>query len=295
MTDQSQTDGNLFTATTPSGLKRILAQFEVKPKKQLSQSFLIDRNILKKIHAAAALSEEDFIIEIGSGPGALTEKLLQSGARILAIEKDPKLYLATTRLITPKLELLCADFLDLQLENLLKSRLQRGQKAKVISNIPYHLTSPILQRLLPSNEVISTAVVMMQSEVAQRCLAPPCSKDYSALSLFVQLYSNPKFLFHVKPTAFYPPPTITSTVIYFDLKPFPKAMSPQSFFPIVKAAFHQRRKTLKRSLASLFGAQAVTSALKTLDLPPLARPEELSPQAFLRFALQLKDQVKHSS
>lgn len=198
------------------------------------------------------------------------------------------------RLKAPKFELILADFLDLPLKDLLKKWLKPSEKAKVISNIPYSLTSPILQILLPLESHISSLTLTIQSEVATRCVAKASQKDYSALSLFVQVYSNPKILFHIKPTAFYPVPSITSNIIRFDLKPFPSSLAPSLFFQLVKCAFGQRRKMLRRSLRSLFSKERIENALQTLKLASSTRPQELSTQTFLSLALHFENHIERS-
>lgn len=286
--------GCFHSAATPTGVKRLLNAQGIAPKKHLGQNFLIDRNLLAKIVLASNLSSDDYIFEIGPGPGALTEHLLASGATVFGLEKDPDLCALLSRLESPAFELTCGDFLALDLRPFLRDRLPPHQKGKVISNIPYHLTTPILQRLLPLNDFFSSITLMMQKEVAQRCVAQPKSKDYSALSLFTHAYSNPKILFDIPPSAFYPPPLVTSTVVHFTLKPFPSHVSPDCFFSLIKCAFQKRRKMLRRSLTTLESKKNLVSILSSLSLSPQARPEELSLTSFLNLALRLQHQVEKS-
>lgn len=284
-----------MTLFKPSTLKSFLAEIGARPKQSLSQNFLTDGNILGKIIEAADISPKDLILEIGPGPGVLTEGLLKLGTRILAVEKDQKLAKALKRFNSLNLECLTADFLAIDTEKELKKRLEPGLKAKVISNIPYHLTGIILQRLLPLNEVLSSLTLLVQKEVAERCISPPKRKSYSSFTLFTQYYSTPKLLFKVEPSCFYPKPKVCSALLQFTLKKPRYNIDSSYFFQVTKTAFTQRRKMLKSSLKSLFSSENVEKALIKLDLNPASRPEEISLDLFLKFARELKKAKKDSS
>ncbi len=292
--DSQRASFGFDSATTPAGVKRLLSSYGLAPKKRLGQYFLVDRNVLAKIALASGLVRGDYVFEIGPGPGALTEQLLASGATVLALEKDPDLCALLSRLESPSFELARGDFLAIDVEAFLRARMPPHQKGKVVSNIPYHLTSPILQRLLPLKDFFSSVTLMMQKEVANRCVAPPKSKDYSALSLFTHAYSHPTLLFDIPPSAFYPPPLVTSTVVHFTLQPFPSHISPDCFFTLIKSAFQQRRKMLRRSLSAFETKKNLVDILSSLSLSPQARPEELSLASFLSLALRLQHQLEKS-
>lgn len=276
--------------------KHLLRTFSLFPKKRWSQNFLSSTHVRDIIVEAVNPLPGDYIVEIGPGLGALTEALLaHREVRILAIEKDAQLVLALSDLHnTPQLELIEGDILDFPLKESLQKELSIGKKAKVLSNLPYHLTSPILQLLLPHHHLISKATLMMQKEVATRCMSPPKSKDYSPLSLFVQFYATPTVLCHVPPTAFYPVPKVASTVIEFDLRPFPKEVSSSFLFSLIKRSFQQRRKMIRTSLSPLYKKEWIEHALKATSCPLEARPEELCPTAFLHFALALREKIEQN-
>ena len=283
-----------MTLFQPSVLKGFLSEIKARPKKALSQNFLTDGNILRKIVAAADTNSKDLILEIGPGPGVLTEGLLKSGASVLAVEKDEKFAQALNRFNTPSLQCLSTDFLAIDTEKELKKRLPPGLKAKVISNIPYHLTGIILQRLLPLSEAISSLTLLVQEEVAQRCVSLPKTKSFSSFTLFTHYYSTPKLLFKVEPSCFFPQPKVRSAVVQFSLKKPTYNIDSSYFFQITKAAFTKRRKMLRSSLKSIYSPEIVENELKKLGLKTTSRPEELSLDLFLKFARALKKEAKNT-
>jgi 16S rRNA (adenine1518-N6/adenine1519-N6)-dimethyltransferase len=275
----------------PSVVKTHLKQLNIRPKRRFSQNFLIDKNITEKIISAAAPANGDLVIEIGPGMGMLTEAILRTGATVLAIEKDPILVSHLKNLSDPLLEVIEGDFLTFPLQEKIKHK-----RAKIIANIPYSLTAPILSKILPLNESISSATLMLQKEVAERCVSIPGQKSYSSLTLFVQFFSEAKILFNVKPTCFYPSPEVHSSVVQFTLQKPPSAVPTPFFFQITRAAFQKRRKMLRSSLKDLFNAKIIEESLEKAQCSPSARPEELSLSDFLRFAkfLHTKNGEKHA-
>lgn len=255
----------------PSELRQFLDQLQTGPKKHLSQNFLTDGNILRKIVKTAEVQKGDQVLEIGPGPGALTECLLEAGAEVTAIEKDPVLAGALSRLdhISP-LHVVTADVMEVELEKLFT------KKAKVIANLPYHLTSPILGLVVPHNDIFDSVHVMVQEEVARRMTAKPGSKDYSSLTVFLNFYSEPRYSFFVSRKCFFPAPKVDSAVVSLYLKPTPKDIDPHVFLKIVHTAFGQRRKMLRVTLKELLGAEKVESILQSCNIDPTARPEQIS-------------------
>ena len=252
----------------PTALKKLLSDLKADPRKSLSQNFLIDGNIVRKIISASEVQEGDSVLEIGPGPGVLTEALLHEGANVLAIEKDDRFYEALTTWNNPALTLVHRDFLKVDLPPLIKPH------TKVVANIPYNITGILLQRLLPMGKSISSLTLMVQKEVAQRITAQKGSKDYSSFTLFASYYSEPKLLFTVEPTCFYPKPSVTSAVIHLKLKEVDD--SAPSPLPVVRKAFQQRRKMIRSSLKTLYPANQIEAALQEIGLSPTARPQELS-------------------
>ncbi len=267
----------------PSELNEFLEGLGINPKKSLSQNFLIDGNILRKIVAVADVKPGDLVVEIGPGPGALTEFLLAAGAEVLAVEKDTTLgnSLARFKSSYPKLEIQIADILEFPLQEELSKRLLPGKKAKVIANLPYHITTPIIARLVKMHACISEVVVMVQDEVARRFVGLPGTPDYSALTVFLHFFSSPKYAFKVGNKCFYPAPKVDSAVVQLTLTPPLKVSSEDLFFKMVREAFNHRRKMLRSSLKELYMPAKIEEALAEMHAAPTSRPEELSLQQLI--------------
>lgn len=272
-----------------SELRLFLQELGIQPKKGLSQNFLIDGNILRNILRAAAVTSEDIILEIGPGPGALTEILLESGPKVIAVEKDTVLARELPRLDGGRgfLTVFNQDIMDFPVEQELAKALSSGRKAKVVANLPYHLTLPILTRLLPLNALISDVVVMVQEEAADRFVALPGSSEYGYFNLLLQFYSNPRVAFSVGKNCFYPVPKVDSAIAHLQLNPPPKGIDPELFFSMVRRAFDHRRKMLKASLPPLYPSEIVMDSLKSIGKDPLSRPEALSFDEFIKLFLCL--------
>lgn len=267
----------------PSELRHFLDDLGINPKKFLSQNFLIDGNILRKIISEADVKPNDVVLEIGSGPGALTEVLLENGAHVIAVEKDPILANALQRLASPenKLDVVCEDIQELPIEEILKKHLAKGQKAKLIANLPYHLTTPILSRFVTMHALFSSITVMVQEEVARRFTAMPDTSEYGSITVFLNFYSTPHYAFQVSKHCFYPEPTVASAVVTLVLKA-PPHVPEEPFFKMTRAAFGKRRKMLRASLKEAYGSETIAAALQALHLPQEARPEALSLEQWLQ-------------
>ncbi|MBS0655823.1 MAG: ribosomal RNA small subunit methyltransferase A [Verrucomicrobia bacterium] len=263
----------------PTELRALLDSLGVAPKKGLSQNFLIDGNILNKIAHLASLKPGDLVVEIGPGPGALTEKLLSCGCHVLAIEKDTTFARLAKEKEHPSLEVWCEDVLDFSFEEELSKRLRDGSKAKVVANIPYHLTTPILARLMKLSHLIECAVLMVQEEVARRCTG----KDFSSFTIFLHYYSRPQYGFYVAPTCFYPAPKVGSSVIRLDLGKRYHVLDEEQFFVATRTAFCHRRKMLTSSLKELYPVAKIQGALESIGKSPLSRPEALSVEEWIAF------------
>ncbi len=269
----------------PSELMPFLNQLGIYPKKGLSQNFLIDGNIIQKILSSSEVKQGDIVLEIGPGPGSLTQALLEKEASVIAVEKDQILSDALSRFQTPKNNLVIfnEDIMTFDMEKEFGKRLQSGQKGKVIANLPYHLTTPILSKLIPMNHLFSSITVMVQDEVARRMTANPNTSEYSSLTLFLQFYSNPYYAFHVSRNCFYPAPKVDSAVVVLPLHSPPlDDKEAESFFKITRTAFEHRRKMLRASLKNLFSPKVIEETLVKIGQNPLARPEVLSLEEFLK-------------
>ncbi|TXI36439.1 MAG: 16S rRNA (adenine(1518)-N(6)/adenine(1519)-N(6))-dimethyltransferase RsmA [Nitrosomonas sp.] len=262
----------------PSELSRFLQDLGIHAKKGLSQNFLIDGNVVRKIVATAKVAPGDVVLEIGPGPGALTEALLEAGAHVIAVEMDTVLAKALERFRTRdrQLDIVTADILEVSVEELLKPHLADGRRAKVIANLPYHVTTPILTRLAPLDDLLQSVTVMVQKEVAERMTSPAGSKVYGSLSVFLCFYATPHYAFTVSRKCFSPTPKVDSAVVHLDITGPRKVSNKDRFFQMTRTAFEHRRKMLRASLKELYSADIVTKALEALKMNVLARPEDLS-------------------
>lgn len=260
-----------MTIYRPSELRQFLGNLGIHPKKRLSQNFLIDRHVIEHMCDAAAVTAGDLVIEVGPGPGAVTEELLSRGARVVAIERDEVLANALGRL-EGDLTVVSGDILEQEIRSLVGPG-----PAKLVASLPYHITTPILTHLLPSS-LFSTMVVLIQEEVARRFTATPGSKQFGSITLFLQCYATPRYLFPVSRSCFFPVPGVDSAVIELvsHAPPYP-AMEP--FHELVRTAFGQRRKMIGKSLASRY--PNIAQALDQAGIAGSQRPEQLSLQQFL--------------
>lgn len=250
----------------------------------LGQHFLRDKNIIAKIISAAEISKQDHVLEIGPGQGAITGELLERAGAVTAVELDHELAEGLRHL--PGLHLIEGNILNADLPALLgnderiSSPPAQERSWKVVANLPYYITTPILEKLLMnSGNYLNYIVVMIQREVAER-IAALAKRDTGALSYFVNYYSQVEYLFTVKPGCFAPPPKVDSAVIKLTLyRQPPVSAPPKELFRVVRAAFQDRRKTLRRSLQKLEGSFKVKSwddVWKQADIDPQRRPETLT-------------------
>ncbi len=255
-----------------------------RPKQTLGQNFLLDENICRKITQAIAPGADDTIVEIGPGFGALTGDLLDSGARVIAVEIDRRLTAKLRQEFAgnDNFKLIENDFLKVDLQEL-----QRGkQKLRIVGNIPYHITSPVMFKIFAVCHLVSDLTLMIQKEVAERIVAVPRTKAYGILSVFSQLYSEPKILFQVSRNVFKPRPDVESAVVKWDLtaaRKF-KITDEQLLRDIIKRSFNQRRKMLRKSLQQL---PDFKEKIPALNFGLERRPEELTIDEFVDLSNQL--------
>lgn len=263
----------------PSELFLFLNSLGIAPKKGLSQNFLIDGNIIRKIIQAADVQPGEQVLEIGPGPGSLTQALLEAGAIVTAVEKDAALASALERLNTPQnnLRVFCDDILTFSLEKYFSPQ----KPIKAIANLPYHLTTPILVHLISKGFLFSSLTLMVQDEVARRFTASPGNKDYSSFTVFLNFYTRPRYAFFVSRNCFYPKPNVDSAVVVIEPRTPPKVDSEEDFFRMTRLSFEHRRKMLKGSLKPLYPPQTIVEGLEAIGQNPLARPENLSLDDFL--------------
>jgi 16S rRNA (adenine1518-N6/adenine1519-N6)-dimethyltransferase len=241
--------------------RQLLRQFDVKPQKSLGQHFLIDETVLERILSAADISPGDIVVEVGPGLGILTEGLAKQGAQVIAVELDSKLVALLKRRLAsfPDVEIIHADILKVTPRQILQNKLAVPalfQGYKVIANLPYYITSPLLRHFFEALIQPSEMVVMVQKEVGEAMVATP--GNMSLLSVKTQFYSKPSIISYVPATSFYPTPKVDSVILRLDVYSQPPIDVPNaaSFFDVVMHGFSSRRKQLRNSLAH------------SLDMPP---------------------------
>ncbi len=274
--------------------KALLAKSGLKPRKSLGQHFLEDPAIIDTIMAQARLSNDEVVVEIGPGLGALTIPILPQIYHLVAIEKDPLLIniLKENLPLKDKGKITCiaGDVLKLNFKEISD---KFKQKIKVLGNLPYNISSPFLEKLIVNRQYIKSAILMFQFEVAQRLTAVPKKKEYGALSVISQYYGRISPLIKIKRDAFYPKPKVDSMVLEIDFeKPYPfQAENEESFHRIVKAAFSCRRKTilnsLERGMISV-PREILAKALRECLIDPKRRAETLTIDEYVRLSSVLK-------
>lgn len=264
----------------------------IKPKKSLGQNFLIDKNIQKKIIRACNLTKEDIVLEIGAGRGDLTVQLAQSVKKVYALEIDQRLYpLLEMGLIKhDNCQMIKADILKFDINKFLQEN-KIKQKIKVIGNIPYYISSPIIEHLIKHRQVICVAFLTVQKEFGQRAKAHPGSKVYGSFSCFVQYYCACKMLFEIRRNCFWPAPNVDSAFLSLEFRQVPlvSVYDEEKFFKLVRAAFNQRRKTLRNSLDGLVAQDSLNNFFQKVGMDKNVRPEDLSLEEFANLSNHLSN------
>lgn len=267
----------IYKLHQPSTIKEILDKFDFKFSKGLGQNFLIDNNIINSIIDGSEVGQDDYILEIGPGFGTLTERLVDRAYKLYSVEIDKRLVdvIAYTVGNPDNFELINKDILELDLNKLERN----SHKLKVIANLPYYITTPIIEHLFKYKDIIDTITVMVQKEVAERMVADFSSKNYSALSLFVENNSDAKIICKVSKNVFMPAPKVDSAVVRMDLKEEDKSVDQKLLSDLIRAGFSKRRKTIVNSLSSgnlTISKDEIRKILKELDLKENLRAENLS-------------------
>ena len=271
----------------PKVTRHILNAFHLRASKRLGQNFLVDRGVVQGLVDAAELSPADTVLEIGPGIGTLTQGLAETGARVVAVELDKKLpaVLAETLKGYDNVTIVPGDILKLNIMETLG--LHAGERCKVVANLPYYITTPIIMTLLEQRLPIERLVTMVQKEVAVRMTARPGSKDYGALSIAVQYFTVPRMVMDVPPRSFLPAPEVTSAVIACHMQDVPtvRPTDEKLFFRLVRAAFMQRRKTLLNALTGAGLSKEMSRAgLLAAGIAENMRGEQLSLADFARLS-----------
>lgn len=270
--------------------REIIKKYDFKIQKKYGQNFLTDDNILEGIADASGIDRGDTVLEIGPGIGSLTRLLCERADRVIAVEID--------RMLIPILEEELKEYNNLTIVNndILKTDISEfagdNKRIKVVANLPYYITTPIIMELLEKYDIFDSITVMVQKEVAERMQEGVGTKSYGALSLAVQYYSRPEIVLHVSKNCFLPKPDVDSAVIRLDIYPPEerpvKVNDSEKMFKLIRAAFNQRRKTLVNAVSNAgnleYSKNEIAEALKEIDKPETIRGEALTLQEFARLS-----------
>lgn len=275
----------------PKKTIEVIQKYQFAFQKRFGQNFLIDAHVLEKIVSAAGIKKDDCVLEIGPGIGTMTQYLAESAGQVIAVEIDTNLLpiLADTLKDYSNVKVINQDILKVDINELVKEY-NNGRPIKVVANLPYYITTPIIMGLFESNVPIDNITVMVQKEVADRMQVGPGSKDYGALSLAVQYYASPYIVANVPPNCFIPRPNVGSAVIRLTRyqEPPVQVKDPKLMFKLIRASFNQRRKTLQNGLNNSpeisFSKEEITKAIESLGVSPSVRGEALSLEQFAQLA-----------
>ncbi|RKU27862.1 ribosomal RNA small subunit methyltransferase A [Candidatus Poribacteria bacterium] len=265
-------------------VKTFLRTNRIHPKKQLGQHFLVNEEVLPIIIEAGEVSNTDVVIEIGAGLGFLTTELASNARKVIAVEVDSTLYgeLDSQFGNNTSVDIIHGDFLALDISTLIPN----NTKPKVIANLPYAITTPILWKLLEHTDQLSNCVLMMQREVAERIVASPGGKDYGALTIGISYYADTTMIGTLLPNNFYPEPKVESALLGLSMLDAPRVTveNESFFFRLVRESFRGRRKMLKNTLKRFATTDKLNEILLNLDIAPQRRPETLDIGEFAALA-----------
>ena len=262
-------------------VKSILRERGIRPNKRLGQNFLIDQNVKQKMIDAIEVTKEDIVFEIGPGLAALTQDLCKRAKKVIAIEKDRRLHhFLLQHNAFSNLELIHGDILKYKFSS-------TGIRClKVVGNLPYYISSPILIHLLHNRSFIDNIFITVQKEFAERLLARPGSRAYGSISCFLRFYTEPTFLFGIKKTTFYPAPLVDSCFLKLHVRKEGLCLTDEEkLFKIIRASFEKRRKTILNSLYSsgqFVSKEKILEKLKIAGISPAQRPETISLEEFVK-------------
>jgi len=272
-------------------IRKELAEQGLMPRKKWGQHFLADKNILKKVIKTAEIEKEDIVLEVGPGLGEMTQALAHEARKVIAVEIDPRLVeiLRIKLADIPNVEIIQSDILKFDVRKHLGSE---KHPVKVVANLPYQISTPLLFHFIDSRDLFSALILMLQREVAERMVAPPGRKTYGPLSVLIQSVADVSICFTVKPSAFFPPPEVETAVIRLSWKKSPMIAPEQEdgFRAVVKGCLGYRRKTLANALkhSNLLLQENLEKRLEEIGIDPRRRPETLSVQEFVGLASVLR-------
>ena len=279
-----------------SYLAEILKKFNFSFSKSLGQNFLIDGNIVKNIVEKSGITDEDIVLEIGPGFGTLTEELALNAKKVIAIEKDNRLMevLDYTLQNYDNVKIINEDFLKIDLEKIFIEEAE-GRKLKVVANLPYYITTPILERIIENKKYFSTISVMVQEEVARRVVALPNNKDYGSLTLYLEYNCEKEILMKVPRTVFMPSPNVDSAILYLKLVHRDLDVDEDYLFKFIRSGFTKRRKNIMNSLSKGFvniSKEELKEILSSLELSNNLRAENLSLQDYINITKKYTEMIK---
>ena len=267
---------------SPKVVKEIIDLYDFKFKKSLGQNFLIDKNFVDKIIDQADISGEN-VLEIGPGIGTITYEMAKTAKKVLAVEIDENLI----PILEKNLEefdntlIINDDILKVDLKKLVEDQFN-GESFKLVSNLPYYITTPIIEMIITSDLPCTDMTIMVQKEVGQRMVASEKDKEYSSLSVFVKFYSDAKLLINLPKSVFMPQPKIDSTILNLRLRLYDENVDKDLLFQLVRAGFNKRRKTILNSLSDVRDKEELKIAFKEADLKENLRAENLSLDDFIK-------------
>lgn len=278
----------------PANTIAVLQKYGLSPQKKFGQNFLIDEHVLEKIIEAAQVGKDDLVLEIGPGIGTMTERLSEAASEVIAVEIDRNLIPVLSGNLSGRdnVRIIHADILEMNLKELFEKE-KKGRKIRVVANLPYYITTPIVMRLLEEKLPIDSITVMVQKEVAERMQAEPGNKSYGAISLAVAYYAKAEIAAHVPPNCFIPRPGVGSAVITLSLYDTPSvSVKDETYlFQVIRASFRQRRKTLVNSLSHApelgITKEDAAEALKEEELSEQIRGEVLTLKQFAALSERL--------
>lgn len=279
--------------TSPRAVKKLMRDYEIRFKKRFGQNFLVDRNILNKIIDSAELKPDHYVLEIGTGLGTLTYALAEQCRRVITFEIDHDLVqIFRENQSAANVQLIAGDALKYDWREVLLESGWQDEWVSLVANLPYYLTSPLIMKALESGLPFESIVVMVQKEVADRMQAEPGTKDYGLLTLAVGYYADVEIVTKVPRTVFIPAPDVDSAVVKLTPHPVHGEADRKALFAVMRAAFAQRRKTLKNNLKDLIkewgtAPEEFDRILAELDLPKDVRGESLSLKQFIELTLKL--------
>ena len=281
----------MATLGIPQNTIAVLQKYNFTFQKKYGQNFLIDSHVLEKIMDAAEIGKDDCVVEIGPGIGTMTQYLAERAGEVVAVEIDKNLIpiLMETLVDYKNVSIINEDILKVDLNRIVEEK-NGGRPVKIVANLPYYITTPIIMGLFENHVPVKSITVMVQKEVADRMQVGPGTKDYGALSLAVQYYAKPEIVAIVPPNCFIPRPNVASAVIRLtchEKKPV-EVKNEKGMFALIRASFNQRRKTLANSLSNAqnlsLTREQVTEALESMQLSPTIRGESLTLEQFAALA-----------